>query len=248
MVVGFLLVRRRFVWYNQLMASDGKRTSDGGRDIKACIFDFDGVIVDSEKYHHLAWQWLAKELGVEFSYEEYRPFQSGGRQKVIPYLFAKAGKTLTAQDMALYSQRREECARAALGRLSPKDIVPGVVDFVRNLRKDGVKCAVASASSSSHIVAQRLGLLGLFDVFVDGEAHLPHKPDPAIFLHVAALLGVLPQQCVVFEDSQNGILAATNAQMAVVGVRSHFTTLVPVIDDFENLSLQRIQQLWTNKC
>lgn len=215
--------------------------------LKACIFDFDGVIVNSEKYHHRAWQWLADELGVEFSYEEYAPFKSAGRQKVIPYLFEKAGKTLTEKDLAYYSQLREQHATVALSQLSKKDLMPGAMDFVARMKAQGIKCAVASASSSSHNVAKRLGIYDMFDLFADGETKLPHKPQPDIFLFVARQLNVEPSDCVVFEDSANGINAAINAKMHVIGVRSYFTTLAPVIDDFVNLTIQKVEKLCTTK-
>lgn len=216
-------------------------------EIKACIFDFDGVIVDSEKYHHRAWQWLADELGVEFTYEEYAPFKSAGRRKVIPYLFQKAGRTFTEEDLAHYSRLREQHAAAALSHLSQKDITPGLIDFVRYIKSQGVKCAVASASSSSHKVAERLGLYDLFDLFVDGDANLPYKPNPDIFLYTANKLDVPKHQCVVFEDSINGIRGAIAADMSVIGVQSYFTQLAPTIENFENLTLQRIRELCKTK-
>lgn len=202
-------------------------------DIKACIFDFDGVVIDSEKYHHLAWQWVADDIGASFSYEEYAPFKSAGRQKVIPYLFDKAGKQMRDGDMEKYCQMREEKIAIALSRLSQNDVMDGVVDFIRLLKANGILCAVASASTSSHIVAKRFGIFDMFDVFVDGEAKLPHKPNPDIFLHTATMLGVSPSQCVVFEDSLNGVAGAKNAGMKCIGVQTYFTDKADkIIDGF----------------
>ncbi len=215
--------------------------------LKACIFDFDGVIVDSEKYHHRAWQRIAAELGVEFTYEEYRPFMSSGRQTIIPYLFGKAGRIATERDFAEYSRIREKYAAVELSAITTENIMPGIIDCIKRLKDQGIKCAVASASTASHIVAQRLQLYDLFDLFVDGEAQLPRKPQPDIFLHTAKLLVVQPSECVVFEDSANGILAAIRAGMHIIGVRASFTPPMPVINDFENLSLQRMIQLCTIK-
>lgn len=212
--------------------------------IKACIFDFDGVIVDSEKYHHLAWQWVAEEIGTTISYEEYAPYKSAGRAKVIPYLFAKAGKTLAQGDLEKYSHIREEKIAIAIARLNKNDIMDGVVEFVQLLKSAGIKCAVASASASSHLVAKRFGLYELFDVFVDGEAQLPHKPEPDIFLHAAKLLGVEASQCVVFEDSINGVLGAKNANMKCIGVQTYFTDKADkIIDNFTNADLSLLSHL-----
>ncbi|MCH5153368.1 MAG: HAD family phosphatase [Clostridiales bacterium] len=206
--------------------------------IKACIFDFDGVIVDSEKYHHLGWVWVAEELGVELSYEEYAPFKSAGRAKVIPYLFEKAGKAMQEGDFDKYSRIREEKIATAIAKLNENDVMPGVVEFVKLLKANGIKVAVASASASSNRVAKRFGLYELFDAFVDGEAKLAAKPNPDIFLHAAHLLGVAPHECVVFEDSINGILAAKNAQMKCVGFQTYFCNKADkIIDSFVGADL-----------
>ena len=210
--------------------------------IKACIFDFDGVIIDSEKYHHLGWLWVAQELGVDFSYEEYAPLKSAGRATVIPYLFEKAGKPLQEGDIEKYFQIRAEKIDVALAKLNENDILTGVVDFIKLLKSNGIKVAVASASASSNKVAKRFGLYDLFDVFVDGEAKRLAKPNPDIFLYTASLLGVAPSECVVFEDSINGVLAANNAQMKCVGIQTYFTDKADkIIDGFVGADLQILE-------
>lgn len=206
--------------------------------IRACIFDFDGVIVDSEKYHHIAWQRVAEVIGTEFSYEEYAPFKSAGRQKVIPYLFKKAGKEISESDMRKFCLLREEKIAVELAKLSKKDLMSGVIRFVKLLKENGIPCAVASASTSSHIVAQKFGIYDLFDAFVDGEAKLLPKPNPDIFLKASELLGVEPTACVVFEDSINGVMGAKNANMKCVGVQTYFTDLADkIIDGFVDADL-----------
>lgn len=208
--------------------------------IKACIFDFDGVIVDSEKYHHIAWQRVAEEIGTEFSYEEYAPFKSAGRQKVIPYLFEKAGRELTEWDMQKFCLLRQEKITVELAKLSKNDLMSGVIRFIKLLKANGIPCAVASASTSSHIVAQKFGIYDLFDAFVDGAKLLP-KPNPDIFLKAAQLVGVEPTACVVFEDSINGIMGAKNANMKCVGVQTYFTDQADkIIDSFVDADLSLI--------
>ena len=209
---------------------------------KACIFDFDGVIVDSEKYHHLAWQQVANEIGVDLPYDEYAPLKSAGRQVVIPYLFQKAGLNLTPQLFDYYRALRGEKITAALRQLSPSDVMPGVVNFLRTLKAHGIPCAVASSSAAATETAKRFDLYDLFDVFVDGNNGLPNKPAPDLFLHTAHLLNVQPTACVVFEDSLNGLTAAKNAGMHAVGIQTHFTTIADkVIDTFVDANLQLIE-------
>ena len=210
--------------------------------IKACIFDFDGVVIDSEKYHHLGWLWVANELGVDLTYEEYAPFKSAGRAKMIPYLFEKAGKVMQEGDFEKYSKIREEKIAIAIAKLNEKDIMPGVVEFVNLLKSNGIKVAVASASASSNKVAKRFGLYDMFDVFVDGEAKRLAKPNPDIFLYTAKLLGVEPNETVVFEDSINGVLAAKNAQMKCVGVQTYFTDQADkIIDGFVGADIRLLE-------
>ena len=209
---------------------------------KACIFDFDGVIVDSEKYHHLAWQQIAAEMGIEFSYEEYAPMKSAGRQVVIPYLLQKAGVPVTTELFEHYRALRGEKIEKALLELSEKDVLRGVVPFLHLIKQNGILCAVASSSAAATATAKRFGLYDLFDVFVDGNAALPNKPAPDLFLHAARLLNTPACDCVVFEDSLNGLLAAQNAHMHSVGIATHFTTIADkVIDDFVGANLQLLQ-------
>ncbi len=207
----------------------------------ACIFDFDGTVMDSEKYHHQAWEEVAKAIGTDFSYEEYLPFKSAGRQVVIPYLLKKANIEPTEELYRKYFKLREERIFKALLQLNENDIMPGLVKYVTYLRHNGILCAVASSSTAAHVTAKRFGLFDIFDAFVDGETQLPNKPQPHLFLHAAKLLQTPAQNCVVFEDSINGLLAAKNANMHVVGIQTYFTDIADrIIDNFVTANLATI--------
>ncbi len=209
--------------------------------VKACIFDFDGTIMDSEKYHYIAWREVANAIGTDISYEEYLPFKSAGRQVVIPYLFEKAGKTLTDELYITYHNLRQERILNALKSLNENDIMPGLLNYVGLLKSDGIKCAVASSSAAAHVTAKRFGIYDIFDAFIDGEAKLPNKPDPALFLEAAKMLDVKPSDCAVFEDSVNGLKAGKNANMKVIGFQTHFTDIADkIIDDFTFASLDTV--------
>lgn len=210
--------------------------------VKACIFDFDGVVVDSEKYHHVAWEQVAREMGVSFTYEEYAPLKSAGRQVVIPYLLNKAGLPMTPQIFEHYRALRGEKIEKALEQLSEKDIMPGIVPFVQLLRQNGIPCAVASSSAAATATAKRFGVYNLFDAFVDGNNRLPNKPAPDLFLYAARLLNTDAADCVVFEDSLNGLIAAQNAHMHIVGIATRFTNIAnKVIDDFTKADLRLLE-------
>lgn len=200
---------------------------------KACIFDFDGVIIDSEKYHYLGWLRVAEEIGTTLTYEEYAPFKSAGRTVVIPYLFEKAGKTMSSDDMEKFVKIREEKIALEIVKLNEKDIMDGIVDFLKLLKKNNVPCAVASASASSTGVAKRFGLYDYFTAFVDGNDKLPRKPNPEIYLEAARRMGVEARDCIVFEDSIMGVTGAKNAKMYCVGFQTHFTDKADkIIDSF----------------
>lgn len=208
---------------------------------KACIFDFDGVIVDSEKYHHEAWEQVAKQMGTDFSYEEYKPYKSAGRAAVIPYLLNKAGLKPTPKALEFYTQLRGVYVEKALSKLNENDITPGIRGYLKLLKDSGIATAVASSSSAAHITAKRFGLFDLFDAFVDGSAKLPNKPKPDLFLHAAKLLNASADECVVFEDSINGLKAAHAAKMHCVGIQTYFCDLADkIIDDFSKANLTLI--------
>ncbi|MCH5159234.1 MAG: HAD family phosphatase [Clostridiales bacterium] len=206
--------------------------------VKACIFDFDGVLVDSEKYHHRSFEMVADFVGVEFTYEEYAPFKSTGRKQIISYLFEKAGKTMTQEDFDKCSRLRDETYATVFSELSSKDVIAGATEFVRLCKSHGLKCAVVSSSKSSEKIAKDFGIFELFDAFIDGQSNLPLKPNPDMLLLAAEKLGVKPSDCVVFEDSINGILAAKNAKMHCIGYQTHFTDKADkIIDTFVGADL-----------
>lgn len=205
---------------------------------KACIFDFDGVLVDSEKYHHLGYVIIADAIGVEFTYEEYCPFKSTGRKEILAYLFQKCGKELTDEQFQRLSKLRDETYDVGFAKLSKSDVMPGAIEFVKLCKSRGLKVAVASSSKNCLQIAKDFGIFDLFDVFVDGRSGLPLKPNPDMLLFAAEKLGVAPCDCVVVDDSINGIRAAKSAKMRCVGFQTHFTNEADrVIDTFVGADL-----------
>ena len=205
---------------------------------KACIFDFDGVLVDSEKYHHLGYLIIAEAIGTEFTYEEYAPFKSTGRGQIIPYLFKKAGKEMSKEDFEKMSRLRDETYDVGFKQLSKNDIMEGAIEFVKLCKAHGLKCAVVSSSKTSEKIAKDFGIFELFDAFIDGQSRLPLKPNPDMLLLAAEKMGVAPCDCVVFEDSINGVLGAKNANMHCIGFQTYFTDKADkIIDTFVGADL-----------
>lgn len=188
--------------------------------IKACIFDLDGVIVDTARYHYLAWSRLAQELGVKFTELDNERLKGVSRMRSLEIILELGGLSLTDRDKEKLANKKNAWFVDFLERMIPEEIFPGVKSLIENLRKDGIKIGLASSSRNAKMVIQLLHIEGVFDVVVDGTMVKHSKPDPEIFLLTAEKLGVDPHDCVVFEDAEAGVEAAVNAGMKCVGVGS----------------------------
>ena len=203
---------------------------------KAFIFDFDGVIVDTEKYHYLSWVAAAAHVGYDLSWEEYLPLKSTGNTEITQYLSDHSGKEVSPELFDKMRQTKLTEFDRLVADLSEKDVLPGIRTFLTYLNTQGVKTAVASSSNTSSGLANRFDLTKHFEVVIDGNMKLPRKPAPDTFLLAARMLGVDPADCIVFEDSLAGIAAAVNAGMQVVavgGIRSDKAVLH--IPDFQEI-------------
>ena len=206
------------------------------RKLKAFIFDFDGVVVDTEKYHYLSWWQAAAHVGYDLGWEEYLPLKSTGNTEITQYLCDHSGKDVSEELFQIMRQTKLTSFDELVKDLSEKDVLPGIRDFLTWLNEQGVKTAVASSSNTSSGLANRFDLTKHFGVEIDGNRKLPRKPAPDTFLLAAKMLGVEPQDCIVFEDSLAGIGAAVNAGMPVVavgGIRSEQAVLH--IQDFRGI-------------
>ena len=206
------------------------------RKLKAFIFDFDGVVVDTEKYHYLSWCQSAAHVGYPLSWEEYLPLKSTGNTEITQYICDHSGKEVSEELFQIMRNTKLTSFDELVKDLSEKDVLPGIRDFLTWLNGQGVKTAVASSSNTSSGLAKRFDLAKHFGVVIDGNMKLPRKPAPDTFLLAAKMLGVEPCDCIVFEDSLAGIEAACNAGMPVVavgGIRSE--KAVAHIQDFRDI-------------
>lgn len=175
------------------------------RMIKGAIFDMDGVIVDNIRHHLRAWKELGRELGRDFQDEDVRRVFGKRNREILRSLL---GNDAEHEQLAEYAQRKEELYREIMAPdLRP---VPGLADFLESLRSSGVKTAVATSGPMENVrfVLDGLGFQAAFEAIVTGLDVRESKPDPAIFLLAAERLGLMPANCVIFEDSPPGIQAA----------------------------------------
>lgn len=188
--------------------------------IKAIIYDLDGVIVDTAHYHFIAWQRLAKELGVSFGKEENERLKGVSRIRSLEIILELGGISLSQEKKEELASKKNSWFVEYIMSIKPDEIFPGVKEMLQQLKRKGYKVALASSSKNADMVLTLLQIKDSFDAIVDGTMIVHTKPDPEIFLLAAKKLGVHPQDCVVFEDAEAGVEAALAAGMKCVGVGS----------------------------
>jgi len=188
--------------------------------IKACIFDLDGVIVDTAHYHFLAWKRLADELGFELTEADNERLKGVSRMQSLDIVLELGGITVSEHNKFLLANKKNTWFVDYVERMAPEEIFPGVKHLIHELRSAGIKVALASSSKNAKTVVQLLHIQNEFDAIVDGTMVANSKPHPEIFLLTASKLGVKPEECIVFEDAEAGVEAALAAGMKCVGVGS----------------------------
>lgn len=188
--------------------------------IRGLIFDLDGVIVDTAKYHYLAWKELAGELGIRFTKKDNERLKGVSRVRSFEIILEIGGLTLPEERKQAYCTRKNDNYLEYIGRLTENEILPGAKQFLLDARAAGYRVALGSASKNTNLILEKLKITGLFDSVIDGNKVSKAKPDPEVFLKGAEELGLAPGECVVFEDAEAGVEAAHNAGMKAVGIGS----------------------------
>ncbi len=187
---------------------------------KCAIFDLDGVIVDTAKYHYLAWYRLANNLGVEFTAEDNELLKGVSRADSLNIILDLGGVAGSFSPIEKY--KLAECKNRFylkyIETLSYADLLPGVESLLLQMRERGIKTAIGSSSKNAILVLEKLGIKQLFDAIVDGNMVDSAKPSPMVFTLGAERCGVSAQECVVFEDAAAGVEAARNGGMLCIGI------------------------------
>jgi beta-phosphoglucomutase len=189
-------------------------------DMKAALFDLDGVIVDTAKYHYRAWKRLADELGVAFDERDNERLKGVGRMRCMDIILELGGLEMPFEEKERQADRKNRWYVELISAMGKDEILPGAEAYIERLRGRGVLIALGSASKNAPLILDRLGMAGLFDAVIDGTKVSRSKPDPEVFLAGAAALGVASGECSVFEDAAAGIEAAKRAGMYAVGIGS----------------------------
>ena len=211
--------------------------------IKGCIFDLDGVVVDTARYHFKAWKRLAKELNFEFSEEHNERLKGVSRMASLDILLEVGGLSLPDPEKQVLAAKKNKWYLEYILKMTPSEILPGVTEFIDLLRSVGMKIALGTSSKNARIILTRIGLSEAFDSIVDGNRVASAKPDPEVFLLAAADLILEPKDCLVFEDAIAGVEAAHNGGMKCIGIGDPgiLTKADKIIPGFTDATLDLIE-------
>lgn len=212
---------------------------------KAFIFDLDGVIVDTAKYHYLAWQKIASELGIEFTLEHNELLKGVSRVRSLDIILELGKVEASQEDKDKWLIQKNEDYLSYLVDMDESEILPGVVPVLKFLKEQNQPIALGSASKNARPILEKTGILHYFNAIVDGNDVSNAKPDPEVFLIAAKLLGTKPENSIVFEDSVAGIQAANIGKMVSVGIgeESVLHEAQYIFKDFTHIDLSFLEAL-----
>ena len=180
---------------------------------KAIIFDLDGVICRTDQYHYLAWKQIADELGIPFDEKVNERLRGVSRMASFDIILERYDGAMDEEEKVRWTDKKNEIYKSMLTRMSHDDLLDGVADTLDELRGMGLKLAIGSSSRNTKFILGQLGLADFFDAVSDGTNITRSKPDPEVFLKAAEFLGMAPKDCLVVEDAEAGLQAATAGGM-----------------------------------
>lgn len=212
--------------------------------IQACLFDLDGVIVDTAQFHYIAWREMAQDLGFDLTHAENERLKGISRMESLEIILSIGGVELPDDEKIRRATQKNARYLELCMQMTPDDALPGVRAFLSELKQNGIPTGLGSASKNAKVILERIAMLHDFDTIVDGNRITKGKPDPQVFLLGAADLQVAPTHCAVFEDAVAGIQAARATGMFAVGIghASILTGADIVLDGFEDFGLAVLEK------
>lgn len=186
--------------------------------IKACIFDLDGVIVDTAKYHYIAWKQLCNDEGFDFSEHDNEELKGISRVESLEILLNKGKISATPEQKKNMLLKKNNLYVSFISKMNDTELLPGVVDFLKSCRLHNIKIVLGSASKNARMILDKTNLTPYFDAIIDGNSTSKSKPNPEVFLMGARAVGEQPENCVVFEDAIAGVEAAISGGMKAIGI------------------------------
>lgn len=215
----------------------------------SALFDLDGVIVDTAKYHFLAWKKIASNFGYELSKENNEKLKGVSRPKCLKIILELSNFDLNENSFSYYLNKKNEIYLEYIKNINSENLLPGISEALNYLKEKNIKIGIGSASKNARFILEKLKLVQFFDVIIDGNQIVNSKPDPEVFLKGSKALGVLPETCVVFEDSDSGIQAAKAAKMTAIaiGTPEKFSNYDFCFTNFLKIVKSDLDNLFTSK-
>ena len=189
-------------------------------DIRAIIFDLDGVICSTDRYHYLAWKALADRLDIPFDEQKNKLLRGVSRMESLEIILGDRSSHFSEQEKWELAEEKNRIYREYLQTMRPSDLSEDTRYAPQTLRKRGYLLAIGSSSKNTRQILAQLGLEHFFDAVADGTQITRSKPDPEVFFLAASLLGISPEQAIVIEDAESGVQAAETGHFRVIGIRS----------------------------
>ncbi len=187
-------------------------------EYKGIIFDLDGVICHTDKYHYQAWKKLADKLGIYFDEKINNRLRGVSRMESLEIILEKSDKTYDEQEKIRFAEEKNSLYKELLQKMTPEDLSQEVKTTLEQLKEKGFKLAIGSSSKNAKFILERIGLSEFFDAVSDGNNITQSKPSPEVFLKAAEYLGLEPGACLVVEDAEAGLQAAVNGGMDCAGI------------------------------
>jgi len=182
------------------------------------IFDLDGVLVDTAKYHYLAWNKVAGRLGFSFTLQDNERLKGVSRMDSLKILLSIGGLSLTDEEMQRIAAEKNGYYLDYISRITPDELLVGAKEILAFFHKKGLNVSLGSASKNSLLILEKTGIAQDFDCIIDGNCVTKAKPDPQVFTQSADRMQISYGACIVFEDSVAGIQAAKSVGMLAVGI------------------------------
>ena len=218
---------------------------------QAVLFDLDGVITDTAEYHFLAWEKLAKKIGIEIDREFNENLKGVSREESLRRILEHGGKAndYTPEEFAAMAKLKNDNYVEMIQAVSPKDIYPGILQLLQDLRGQGIKIALASASKNGPFLLKQMQITEYFDAIADPAKVVASKPAPDIFIAAAEGVGVDVSQAIGIEDAYSGIAAIKAANVLPIGVGKAevLGSDIALVSDTSQLTLDFLIEVWDNQ-
>jgi len=202
------------------------------------IFDLDGVLRSTDEFHYLAWKELGESIGIfNFTREDNHRLRGISRMESLEILLEKTDRKFSYEEKVKLAERKNAIYRNLLSRMSEKDLLPGALALLQELKAKNIKIAIGSSSKNAKFILEKLGILNIFDAVSDGNNIKKSKPDPEVFLKAAETLNLEPKDLIVVEDARAGIDAAIAGGFTAVAIGA--------ASDYEKaeLKIEKLQDL-----